>query len=156
MLVRGTSLTKSMSQYLIDQIDGAENIDVRTNTIVLEAFGDKKLETLKIQDKVTGEEKLEPAAAMFVFIGARPHSKMVEGVVEMNSAGFIRTGSNLMRDGEHPKGWKLKRDPLPLETSIPGIFVAGDVRDEAVRRIASAVGEGAIAVSQVHQYLKTV
>jgi len=80
----------------------------------------------------------------------------VEGVVEMNSAGFIRAGSSLTRDGKHPKGWKLKRDPLPLETSVPGIFVAGDVRDDAVRRIASAVGEGAIAVSQVHQYLKTV
>jgi len=156
MLVRGTSLTKSMSQYLIDQIEGTENIDVQTNTIVLEAFGDKKLESLKIQDKVTGEEKYVPAAAMFVFIGARPHSKMVEGVVEMNSAGFIRAGSSLTRDGKHPKGWKLKRDPLPLETSVPGIFVAGDVRDDAVRRIASAVGEGAIAVSQVHQYLKTV
>jgi len=156
MLVRGTSLIKSMSQYLINQIDGTENIDVRTNTVVLEAFGEKKLESLKIQDKVTGEEKIVPAAAMFVFIGARPHSKMVEGVVDMNSAGFIRTGSSLMRDSKRPKGWKLKRDPLPLESSVPGIFVAGDVRDDAVRRIASAVGEGAIAVSQVHQYLKTV
>ena len=156
MLVRGTSLTKSMSQYLINQIDGTKNIDVKTNMTVLEAFGDKKLESLKLQDKVTGEEKTVSAAAMFIFIGARPHSKMVEGVVERNSAGFIRAGSSLMRDGKRPKGWMLKRDPLPLETSVPGIFVAGDVRDNAVRRIASAVGEGAIAVSQVHQYLKTV
>lgn len=156
MLVRGTSLKKSMSQYLIDQIEGTENIEVKTNTIVLEAFGDEKLEFLKIQNKVSGEEKKVPAAAMFVFIGARSHSTMVEGIVERNTAGFIRTGNNLMRDGKHPKGWKLNRDPLPLETSVPGIFVAGDVRDEAVRRIASAVGEGAIAVSQVHQYLKTV
>jgi len=156
MLVRGTSLIKSMSQYLIDQIEGTKNIDVKTNTIVLEAFGEEKLEALKIQDKVTGEEKKVAAAAIFVFIGARSHSTMVEGIVERNTAGFIRTGSNLMRDGKRPKGWRLKRDPFPLETSIPGIFVAGDVRDEAVRRIASAVGEGAIAVSQVHQYLKTV
>lgn len=156
MLVRGPSLTKSMSQYLIDQIDGTENINVKTNTIVLEALGDEKLEALKIRDKVTGEEKKVLAAAMFVFIGAKPHSTMVDGLVERNSVGFIRTGSSLMRDGKRPKGWMLNRDPLPLETSVPGIFVAGDVRDYAVRRIASAVGEGGIAISQVHQYLKTV
>ena len=156
MLVRGPSLTKSMSQYLIDQIEGTENIEVKTNTILLEAFGDEKLEAIKIQDKETGEEKKVPAAAMFVFIGAKPHSNMVDGLVERNSIGFIKTGSSLMQDGKRPKGWTLKRDPLPLETSVPGIFVAGDVRDYAVRRIASAVGEGGIAISQVHQYLKTV
>jgi thioredoxin reductase (NADPH) len=156
MLVRGTSLTRSMSQYLIDQIDGTENIDVKTNTIVLDAFGDEKLEAIKIQDKVTGEEMKVPAAAMFIFIGAKSHSEMVAGVVERNSAGFIRAGRSLMGNGQRPKGWTLKRDPFPLETSVPGIFVAGDVRDEAVRRVASAVGEGAIAVSQVHQYLKSV
>ena len=156
MLVRGNSLTKSMSQYLIDQIEGTENIEVKTDNIVLEAFGDEKLEAIKIQDKETGEEKKVPAAAMFVFIGARPHSTMVDGLVERNSVGFIKTGSSLMQDGKRPKGWKLKRDPLPLESSVPGIFVAGDVRDYAVRRIASAVGEGGIAISQVHQYLMTV
>ena len=156
MLVRGTALTKSMSQYLIDQIDGTENIDVKTNTIVLDAYGDEKLESIKIQNKVTGEEKMVPAAALFIFIGAKSHSEMVAGVVERNSAGFIRAGRSLMRGGKHPKGWTLKRDPLPLETNVPGIFVAGDVRDEAVRRVASAVGEGANAVSQVHQYLKSV
>ena len=156
MLVRGTSLTKSMSQYLIDQIDGTENIDVQTNTVVLDAFGEDKLESIKIQNTVTGEERMVPAAAMFIFIGAKSHSEMVAGVVETNSAGFIRAGRTLMRGGKRPKGWSLKRDPFPLETNVPGIFVAGDVRDEAVRRVASAVGEGAIAVSQVHQYLKSV
>jgi len=156
MLVRGSSLTKSMSQYLIDQIDNTENIDVLTNTIVLEAYGDEKLEAIKIQNKVTGDEKKMPAAAMFIFIGAKSHSEMVSGVVERNSTGFIQSGSSLIRDGKRPKGWTLKRDPFPLETSVPGIFVAGDVREDAVRRVASAVGEGAIAVSQVHQYLKTV
>jgi len=156
MLVRGTALTKSMSQYLIDQIDGTENIDVKTNTIVLDAYGDEKLESIKIQNKVTGEEKMVPAAALFIFIGAKSHSEMVADVVERNSAGFIRSGRSLMRGGKHPKGWALKRDPLPLETNVPGIFVAGDVRDDAVRRVASAVGEGANAVSQVHQYLKSV
>jgi thioredoxin reductase (NADPH) len=156
MLVRGTSLTKSMSQYLIDQIDGTENIEVKTDTIVLDAFGNEKLEAIQIQDKVTGEKKRIPAAAMFIFIGAKSHSEMVAGVVERNSAGFIRAGRSLMRGGKPPKGWTLRRDPFPLETNVPGIFVAGDVRDEAVRRVASAVGEGAIAVSQVHQYLKSV
>ncbi len=156
MLVRGSSLTTSMSQYLIDQIESTENIDVKTNTIVLEALGNEKLEAIRIQDKVTGEEKTVPAAAMFVFIGARSHSDMVAGVVERNSAGFVKAGRSLVRNGQRPKGWRLRRDPFPLETSVPGIFVAGDVRDDAVRRVASAVGEGAIAVSQVHQYLKTV
>lgn len=156
MLVRGTSLTKSMSQYLIDQIANTENIDVQANTIVIEAMGNGKLESIKIRNTVTKEEKEVGAAAMFVFIGAKSHSNMVADLVALNSAGFIRAGSSLMRNGGRPKGWTLKRDPLPLETSIPGIFVAGDVRDDAVRRVASAVGEGAIAVSLVHQYLKTV
>lgn len=156
MLVRGTSLTNSMSQYLIDQIENTQNIDVLTNTIVMEAFGDTKLEAIKIQNKITGDEQKLPAAAMFIFIGAISHSEMVSGVVERNSAGFIRSGRSLMRNGKRPKGWTLKRDPLPLETSVPGIFVAGDVRDDAIRRVASAVGDGATAVSQVHQYLKTV
>lgn len=156
ILVRESSLTKGMSQYLIDQIEGTENIDVKTKTIVLDALGDEKLESIKIKNTVTGDEEVVPAAALFIFIGAVSHSGMVADVVEQNSAGFIRAGRSLMRDGKRPKGWILKRDPLPLETNVPGIFVAGDVRDEAVRRVASAVGEGAIAVSQVHQYLKTV
>jgi len=156
MLVRGTSLSKSMSQYLINQINDTENIEVKTNTVVTEAIGEEKLQAIKFQDHVTGEENELPAAAMFIFIGAKSHSGMVADVVERNSAGFIRAGRTLMRDGKRPKGWVLQRDPYPLETSIPGIFVAGDVRDMAVRRVASAVGEGANAVSQVHQYLKTV
>ncbi len=85
-----------------------------------------------------------------------PHSELVAGVVERNEAGFILTGQDLLRGGKKPQGWKLQRDPFPLETSVPGIFAAGDVRHNAVRRVASAVGEGAIAVSLVHQYLKTV
>ena len=156
MLVRGSSLTNSMSQYLIDQIDNTENIEVLTNTTVIEATGDTRLETIKIQNNLTEETKEVPAAAMFVFIGAISHSNMVAGVVETNSAGFIRSGASLMRSGKHPKGWKLRRDPYPLETSVPGIFVAGDVRDDAIRRVASAVGDGATAINQVHQYLKTV
>jgi thioredoxin reductase (NADPH) len=93
---------------------------------------------------------------MFLFIGAVPHSDLVAGVVERNAAGFILTGPDLSRNGGRPKTWKLKRDPYLLETSVPGIFASGDIRQGAVRRVASAVGEGAIAVSLVHQYLKTV
>ena len=156
MLVRGTSLSKSMSQYLINQINETENIHVKTNTVVTEAIGEEKLEAIRIEDHVSGEEQEVPAAAMFIFIGAKSHSSMVADVVDLNSAGFVRAGRTLMQNGKRPKGWSLQRDPYPLETNVPGIFVAGDVRDEAVRRVASAVGEGANAVSQVHQYLKTV
>ncbi|NQS91314.1 MAG: FAD-dependent oxidoreductase [Chloroflexi bacterium] len=156
MLVRGSALAKGMSQYLVDQINATENIDVRTNTTLTEAIGEEKLKAIKIQDQETGEEMEHPAAAMFIFIGAKSHTGMVADVVDQNSAGFIRAGRTLMSNGKRPKGWVSQRDPFPLETNVPGIFVAGDVRDEAVRRVASAVGEGANAVSQVHQYLKSV
>ncbi len=156
MLVRGESLVKSMSQYLIDQIDGTENIDVVTHTVVTEAFGDDKLDALTLKNIQSGEEKKVPAAALFIFIGARSHADIVANIVECNDAGFIYTGSSLIRDGKYPQGWNEGRDPFLMETSVPGIFAAGDVREGAVRRVASAVGEGAIAVSLVHQYLKTV
>ena len=156
MLIRGDSLTKSMSAYLIDQINGTENIEVKTHTSVVEALGEDKLEAIKIKDSRTGEEIQVPAAALFIFIGARSHSDIVAEIVKCNQDGFISTGNNLIRDNKRPEGWTEKRDPSLLETSVPGIFAAGDVRDGATRRVASAVGEGAIAVSLVHQYLKTV
>jgi thioredoxin reductase (NADPH) len=156
MLVRGESLTKSMSAYLIDQIEDAGNIDVRTNSSVVEAVGDEKLEAIKIKNSQTGEVEEESAAALFIFIGARSHADIVADIVECNEAGFIYTGSTLMRNGKRPKGWQENRDPFLMESSVPGIFAAGDVREGAVRRVASAVGEGTIAVSLVHEYLKTV
>jgi thioredoxin reductase (NADPH) len=156
MLVRGSSLQLGMSQYLIDQINNNEKIDVRTNSTVLEAIGDAKLEMIRIIDKGTGREEKLPAAALFIFIGAIPHTRMMSNVVECNHAGFIKTGRNLFKDGKLIKKWHEKRDPFLLETSVPGIFAVGDVREGAVRRVASAVGEGAIAVSLVHQYLKTI
>lgn len=156
MLVRGDSLTTSMSQYLIDQIDAQDNIEVLTNTEVFEVSGNDRLQQITYFNNVSGEQTTLPAAAVYIFIGAKPHTEMIADIVECNRAGFIPTGPDLVRDGKRPKGWTLKRDPFLLETNVPGIFAAGDVRQGAVRRVASAVGYGAIAVSQVHQYLKTV
>lgn len=158
MLVRGEGLQASMSQYLIDQIAATPNIDVRTRTQVVEAHGGDRLEGLTLlTDASDGKSTMTvPAAALFLFIGAVPHSEMAAGLIVRNSAGFIPTGQELVVDGKKPAGWRLKRDPFPLETSVPGIFAAGDIRASAVRRVASAVGEGANAVSQVHQYLRTV
>ncbi len=156
MLVRASSLEKGMSQYLVDQIGMTENIDVWPNTVVVEVNGKKQLESISVENKETGEVQSLPAAAMFLFIGAVPHSEAVTNLVVCNQAGFILTGPDLIKDGKRPKNWTLRRDPFLLETSVPGIFAAGDVRQGAVRRVASAVGEGAIAVSLVHQYLKTV
>ena len=156
MLVRGDSLTHSMSQYLIDQIAAQENIEVLTNSEVREVRGQNRLEEITYFNNMTGEEFTLPAEAMYIFIGAVPHTEVVAGVVERNRSGFIPTGPDLFEGREMSKKWPLKRNPFLLETSVPGIFAAGDVREGAVRRVASAVGYGAIAVSQVHQYLKTI
>ncbi len=156
MLVRGSSLQKDMSHYLIDQINGTENIDVRLRTSIIEASGTDRLEALVIKDNDTGIIETVPSAALFVFIGAKPHSEFVADVVQRNEAGFILTGQDLIRDGRRPKNWRLNRDPFLLETSVPGIFAVGDIRQDTIRRVASAVGQGSTAVSFVHQYLKTV
>ena len=139
-----------------DQIASTPNIDVQVRTEVAEAHGTERLEALTLSDCITSQTRTVPAAALFLFIGAVPHSDLVAGIVERNSAGFILTGPDLMVNGQRPKGWKLQRDPYLLETSVPGIFAAGDVRQGATRRVAAAVGEGANVVSQVHQYLRTV
>lgn len=156
MLVRGPGLQESMSQYLIDQIQATSNIVLRTYCEVVEVHGADRLEAISLRDTESGALEKIPAAALFIFIGAVPHSGLVEGLVERNRAGFVLTGADLLHDGKKPAGWKLSRDPFLLETSVPGIFAAGDIRQGAVRRVASAVGEGAIAVSLVHQYLRTV
>jgi thioredoxin reductase (NADPH) len=156
MLVRSSSLEKGMSQYLVDQIHGTENIEVLLNTEVEEVGGKNRLEFIKIRDKERDVQETIETPAVFIFVGAMAHTDLVAGVVERNNAGFILTGQDLFYDGQGSKKWPLKRDPYLLETSMPGIFAAGDVRQGAVRRVASAVGEGAIAVSFVHQYLRTV
>lgn len=156
MVVRAGSLEKGMSQYLVDQINENSNIEVLLRSVVTGVHGEKSLEAITICNLDSNQEETVPAAALFIFIGAVPHTDMVKGVVERDNAGFILTGPDLLSNGKRPKGWVLKRDPFFLETSVPGIFAAGDVRHLSVKRVATAVGEGALAVALVHQYLRTV
>jgi thioredoxin reductase (NADPH) len=153
VLVRGPNLEASMSAYLIKQLDKIDNVVVRTGTEVAEACGDGHLERLMLSDRTSGEKQSVGAASMFVFIGAAPRTEWLEGVIERDARGFVRTGPDLVVDGKRPSGWPLDRDPYHLESSVPGVFVAGDVRAESVKRVASAVGEGAMAVTLVHRYL---
>jgi thioredoxin reductase (NADPH) len=155
MLVR-SSLAKSMSEYLIKQIERRENIDVQLGSEVVAVHGNEQLEAITIGQCESGETRQVPTSAIFVFIGALPHTKMLGDLVELSSAGFILTGPDLLANGRHIEGWKLKRDPFLMETSVPGIFAAGDVRHGVIRRVASAVGQGSAAISFVHEYLKTV
>jgi len=153
MLVRSDSLTKSMSQYLIDQIAATENIRVRTCTTVVETKGETSLEAIVLADVNTGEQETVDATSLFIFIGAMPKTDWLADQVERDERGFLVTGMDLLRDGKPPKNWTLDRPPFLLETSVPGIFAAGDVRYGSVKRVASGVGEGAIAVQLIHQYL---
>ena len=140
----------------VKQIERTPNIEVHTRTSVVEAHGDKQLQAITIRDNDTDETRRVETPARFIFIGAVPHTELVASIVQRNRAGFILTGADLLRDGRKPAGWPLRRDPYLLETSVPGIFAAGDVRQGAVRRVASAVGQGANAINFVHQYLRTV
>jgi thioredoxin reductase (NADPH) len=154
MLVRGPSLRKSMSHYLIEQIAGIPVISVRNCTEVSEAHGDGHLERLGLRDSNTGGTQTVEAQRLFVFIGAAPLTGWLDGVVLRDGRGFILAGPDLMVDGQRPAGWPLDRPPYHLETNVPGVFVAGDVRAESAKRVASAVGEGAMAVMLVHRYLE--
>ena len=156
LLVRSSALEKGMSQYLVDQIRATPNIRVRTRAVVTQVDGGNRLEQVTIEPADGGPCEVLSASAMFIFIGAVPHSEMVASLVQRNPAGFILTGPDVAMQGGVPTSWLLRRDPLLLETSVPGVFAAGDIRNGAVRRVASAVGEGAVAVGLVHQYLKTV
>ena len=154
LLVRGPSLESSMSYYLIKQIEDVPNISVRTCTEVIEAIGEDHLESLTLRNTATGGTETVDAQLLFLFIGAAPLTDWLDGVVVRDSRGFVVAGPDLSVGGERPRGWELDRMPYHLETSIPGVFVAGDARAESAKRVASAVGEGALAVMLVHRYLE--
>jgi len=165
ILVRGSAIDKrdsadhgaAMSQYLVQQVEATENIEVRLRTEVVKVSGKKRLESITTRNNDSGKTTTEPASAMFILIGAIPLSALLAGVVERNLAGFVLTGQDLVRNhGGHALNWRLKRDPFMLETSVPGIFAAGDVRLGSIPRVASAVGQGGQVISFVHEYLKTV
>ena len=156
ILVRGNSLASTMSQYLIDQIKATPNIQLWAHASVAEAHGDTHLEEISILCSNTNKVDRVPASAMFIFIGAQPRTDWLAGVVERDERGFLLTGPDLMHGGQRPKGWDLDRDPFLLETNVPGIFAVGDVRHGSVKRVASGVGEGSVAVQFIHQYLSKV
>jgi thioredoxin reductase (NADPH) len=157
LLVRGDSLNKSMSQYLIHQVNETANIHVLPNSIVTQVHGEHRLESITITNTKTGEHKTAPTSGLYIFIGAVPHTDGVAGLIERDANGFILTGQDLMQEGhDRPRGWTLDRQPLLLETNVPGIFAVGDVRHGSTKRVAAGVGEGSIAVQLAHQYLKRV
>jgi len=156
IVVRGRSLSSSMSQYLIDQIEQTPNIQIWPNATVSEAHGETHLEEISFLCSDTGKLERVPASAMFIFIGAMPQTAWLGDLIERDQHGFILAGPDLIRGGQRPKGWGLDRDPFLLETNVPGIFAVGDVRHGSVKRVASGVGEGSVAVQFIHQYLSKV
>jgi thioredoxin reductase (NADPH) len=155
LAVRGPDLERSMSYYLIEQIRQNDKIRVATCTEIEEVFGNDHLERVVLKNNATGEKETVDCAHVFVFIGAAPYTEWLPEELARDAAGFVKTGTDLLESGKRPSGWVPDRDPFTLETSIPGVFVAGDVRSSSVKRVASAVGEGAMAVTLVHQYLAT-
>ena len=153
LLVRAPSLESSMSYYLIQQIAAVPNISVRSCTEVVGAAGDEHLEQLILRDNTTGQTETVNAQFLFVFIGAAPRTDWLDGVVLRDARGFVVAGPDLAVGAERPRGWSLERAPYHLETSLPGVFAAGDVRFQSAKRVASAVGDGAMAVMLVHRYL---
>jgi thioredoxin reductase (NADPH) len=143
-----------MSSYLVDQVEASPRIEVRTCTTIVAAHGTKHLEAVTLRDTKTGEEETRATQWLFVFIGAAPRTDWLDDAVLRDEHGFVVAGPDLLTDGQRPSGWPLDRDPYHLETSVPGVFVAGDVRADSVKRVASAVGEGAMAVMLVHRYLE--
>jgi thioredoxin reductase (NADPH) len=155
LLVRSGSLEASMSDYLIREIEASSNVGVRLNTHVVGGGGEGRLERLTLQDAVSGHTETVPAAALFVLIGAEPRTKWLPDEIIRDEQGFVVTGQDLMRNGKSLPGWSLTRPPMALETSLAGVFAPGDVRHRSIKRVASAVGEGSIAIQLIHEYLKT-
>jgi thioredoxin reductase (NADPH) len=148
LLIRGDSLTAGMSAYLVTQIEAAPTIDVRLHTRLVDGRGESRLEGLTLEDTRTGRREDVPAAAVFILIGAEPHTAWLRDAVRLDDRGFVLTGADVP-----PEAWPASRAPLPFETSLPGVFASGDVRHGSVKRVAGAVGEGSVAVGSVHQYL---
>ena len=155
LVVRAASLKESMSQYLIDRIEAALNIDVRYRSEVTACEGDGHLETLTLTDRDTGDTEVVPTSWLFAFIGASPRTDWLGSQIVRDNHGFIVTGQDLLRPTRE-QVWTLPREPFLLETSVPGVFAAGDVRLDSMKRVASAVGEGAMSVQLVHRYLDTI
>jgi thioredoxin reductase (NADPH) len=153
LLVRGDALGRGMSDYLVKELQANDAITVRLGTQVVAAGGAGRLEQLTLHDGHTGTTETVPAAALFILIGAQPHTGWLAGTLQLDEHGFVLTGPDLLQSSRPPPGWPLDRVPLPLETSLPGVFAAGDVRHRSVKRVASAVGEGSIAIQLVHDYL---
>ncbi len=156
ILVRGASLSATMSQYLIDQIKETPNIELWAHASVAEVHGETRLEELSVLCSDTGKVERVPATSVFVFIGALPRTDWLADVIERDERGFILSGPDLIHNGKPPSGWTLDRDPFLLETNVPGVFAVGDVRHGSVKRVASGVGEGSVAVQFIHQYLSKV
>jgi thioredoxin reductase (NADPH) len=156
MIVRGDSLAKGMSHYLIDQIRQIPNIVVETESEVTSAHGNGHLEGITITNRGSGESRNVPTSALFIFIGAVPCTAWLRGILPTDERGYLLTGPQLPREGDRPKGWKEARDPFLFESAVPGVFAAGDTRHASIKRVASAVGEGSVVVQMVHQYLSNV
>jgi thioredoxin reductase (NADPH) len=156
MLVRGASLASTMSHYLIEQIEKTANIEVWTNSTVVEVHGEARLSGITVQKGPAKTREQLPASSLFIFIGAQPRTEWLGNLIERDERGFILSGPDLIRDGKRPQSWTLDRDPGLLETNVPGIFVVGDVRHGSVKRVASGVGEGAVVVQFMHQYLAKI
>lgn len=156
VIVKGPDLTAHMSRYLVDQIDATPNVEVRPHSHVIEALGSDHLVGLRIENVVTGEIDGVAASFLFVFVGAEPRNDWLGGLVATDEHGYLLAGPDLVLDGGAGHGWPLERDPFHLETSVPGVFVAGDARHGSIRRVAGAVGEGSTCVQLVHRYLASV
>ena len=156
MLVRRPDLKFTLSRYLFDRITSAPNIEVVTGVEVVAVHGEGALESVDIKAVDSGARRTIPAAAMFIFIGVKPHANVFAGAIALDEAGFVLTGSDLPQEHGRPRGWPLERPPFMFETSIPGVFAAGDVRSGANRRVAAAVGEGSATIHSVQRYLRTV
>jgi thioredoxin reductase (NADPH) len=153
LVVRGDSLDRSMSTYLIKEIEADETIDVRLNTTVAGCGGDYRLRWLVLEDRGTGEQERVETAGLFVLIGGTPHTGWLPPEIVCDEQGYVVTGRDLLEDNAYRGAWPLKRQPFPAETSMPGVFAVGDVHHGSIKRVASAVGEGSVAISYLHRYL---